>query len=308
MRTENVAVTSKSPEAVARAALVAAQRVLPFYTHPNSPKKFTQHQLFACLVLKNFFKTDYRGIVAQLADHPELREALCLNSVPHFTTLQKASRHLLASAPVRRVLDSTIRMHYGRRRRVESSAVDSTGLECTPASGYFVRRRHRVSLPWKTVVYHRYPKLGVVCDTSCHFILSIRVGRGPRPDVDELVPLLSDALRSMLLECLSADAGYDSEANHRFARERCGVRTLIPAKHGRPTDKPASGRYRRLMQTRFDKSKYHRRVQVEAVISMIKRRQGAHARGRSYQAQCRDLRLMALTHNVMILLRVKVFY
>jgi len=308
VRTENVAVTSKSPKAVARAALVAAQRVLPFYTHPNSPKKFTQHQLFACLVLKNFFKTDYRGIVAQLADHPELREALCLNSVPHFTTLQKASRHLLASAPVRRVLDSTIRMHYGRRRRVESSAVDSTGLECTPASGYFVRRRHRVSLPWKTVVYHRYPKLGVVCDTSCHFILSIRVGRGPRPDVDELVPLLSDALRSMLLECLSADAGYDSEANHRFARERCGVRTLIPAKHGRPTDKPASGRYRRLMQTRFDKSKYHRRVQVEAVISMIKRRQGAHARGRSYQAQCRDLRLMALTHNVMILLRVKVFY
>ena len=303
-----MAVTSKSPKAVARAALVAAQRVLPFYTHPNSPKKFTQHQLFACLVLKNFFKTDYRGVVAQLADHPELREVLGLDCVPHFTTLQKASRHLLASAPARRVLDSTIRMHYGRRRRVASSAVDSTGLECTPASGYFVRRRHRVSLPWKTVVYHRYPKLGVVCDTSCHFILSIRVGRGPRPDVDELVPLLSDALRSMLLDCLAADAGYDSEANHRFARERCGVRTLIPAKHGRPTDKPASGRYRRLMQTRFDRSKYHRRVQVEVVISMIKRRQGAHARGRSYQAQCRDLRLMALTHNVMILLRIELFY
>ena len=53
------------------------------------------------------------------------------------------------------------------------------------------------------------------------------------------------------------------------------MRTLIPAKHGRPTDKPASGRYRRLMQTRFDQGKYHRRVQVEAVISMIKRRQGA---------------------------------
>jgi hypothetical protein len=247
-------------------------------------------------------------VVAQLADHPEQREVLRLGCVPHFTTLQKASRHLLASAPVRRILESTIRMHYGRRRRIASSAVDSTGLECTAASGYFVRRRHRVSLPWKTVVYHRYPKLGVVCDTSCHFILSIRVGRGPRPDVDELVPLLTDALRSMLLECLTADAGYDSEANHRFARERCGVRTLIPAKHGRPTDKPASGRYRRLMQTRFDVTKYHRRVQVEAVISMIKRRQGAHARGRSYQAQCRDLRLMALTHNVMILLHVKVFY
>lgn len=308
MRTEIVAVTSKSPKAVARAALEAAQRVLPFYTHPNSPKKFTQHQLFACLVLKNFFKTDYRGVVAHLADHPELREVLRLGSVPHFTTLQKASRHLLASESARRVLESTIRLHYGRRRRVASSAVDSTGLECTAASGYFVRRRHRVSLPWKTVVYHRYPKLGLVCDTSCHFILAIGVGRGPRPDVDELVPLLTGALRSMLVECLTADAGYDSEANHRFAREQCGVRTLIPAKHGRPTDKPAAGHYRRLMQTRFDESRYHPRAQAETVMSMIKRRQGAHARGRTYHSQCRDLRLMALTHNVMILLCVEVFY
>ena len=217
MRNENVAVTSKSPQAVARAALSAAERVLPFYTHPNSPKKFTQHQLFACLVLKNFFRTDYRGVVAQLRDHPGLREVLHLNCVPHFTTLQKASRHLLTSAPVRRVLESTIRLHYGRRQRIQSSAVDSTGLECTAASGYFVRRRQRVSLPWKTVVYHRYPKLGLVCDTSCHFILSIRVGRGPRPDVDELVPLLTDAVRSVLIDCLAADAGYDSESNHRFA-------------------------------------------------------------------------------------------
>lgn len=308
MRTADVARTSKSPKAVARAALVAAERVLPFYTHPNSPKKFTQHQLFACLVLKNFLKTDYRGVVAHLADHPELRDVLRLNSVPHFTTLQKASQHLLAAEPVRRVLESTIRLHYGRRRRVASSAVDSTGLECTAASGYFVRRRRDVTLPWKTVLYHRYAKLGLVCDTSCHFILSIRVGRGPRPDVDELVPLVSNALRSMSLKCLAADAGYDSEANHRFAREKCGVRTLIPAKHGRPTDKPARGHYRRLMQTRFDENKYHRRAQVETVMSMIKRRQGAFTRGRTYHSQCRDLRLMALTHNVMILLCVEVFY
>jgi hypothetical protein len=308
VRNEDVAITSKSPKAVARAALVAAQRVLPFYTHPNSPKKFTQHQLFACLVLKNFLKTDYRGVVAHLADHPDLCEVLGLDCVPHFTTLQKASRHLLATASARRVLHSTIRMHYGRRRRIASSAVDSTGLECTAASAYFVKRRQRVTLPWKSVVYHRYPKLGVVCDTSCHFILAFGVGRGPRPDVDELVSLVSGALRSMLLKCLSADAGYDSESNHRFAREQCGIRTLIPPKHGRPTDKPARGRYRRLMQTRFDLPAYHRRAQVETVMSMIKRRQGAHARGRTYHSQCRDLRLMALTHNVMILLWIEVFY
>ena len=46
------------------AALATAKRALPLYSHRHSPKKFTQHQLFACLVLKNFLKTDYRGLVA----------------------------------------------------------------------------------------------------------------------------------------------------------------------------------------------------------------------------------------------------
>jgi hypothetical protein len=296
-----VAVTSNSPKAVVLAALAAARRVLPFYTHPNSPKKFTQHQLFACLVLKSFLKTDYRGVVAQLADHPSLRELMGLEHVPHFTTLQKASRHLLASAAARRVLESTIRLHYGRRRRVKSAAVDSTGLECSAASAYFVRRRQRVALPWKTVVYHRYPKLGLVSDTRCHFILAMRVGRGPRPDVDEFRPLVKDAFGTMFLLRMIADAGYDSESNHRFARERCGIRTVIPAKHGRPTTKPAAGRYRRLMQVRFNTDAYHDRAQVETVMSMIKRNQLPYVRGRTYHSQCRDLRLMALTHNVMIL-------
>ena len=62
------------------------------------------------------------------------------------------------------------------------------------------------------------------------------------------------------------------------------------------------------MKTRFDRPAYRRRSQVETVISMIKRRQSAHVRGRSYQSQCRDLRLLALTHNVMILMHIGVFY
>ncbi len=92
------------------------------------------------------------------------------------------------------------------------------------------------------------------------------------------------------------------------ARDDCRIRTLIPPKHGRPADKPATDRYRRLMQTRFDHEKYSNRVQVETVMSMIKRRQGSHARGHKYWSQCRDLRLMALTHNIMILVIVQVFY
>src|SRR5205085_10371319 len=77
------------------AALTTAEGALPLYSHRCSPKKFTQHQLFACLVLKTFLKTDYRGLAAHLVDHSDLRAVLGLVAVPHFTTPQKASRRLL---------------------------------------------------------------------------------------------------------------------------------------------------------------------------------------------------------------------
>lgn len=296
-----MSVTSKSPSAVLRVALEVARRALPAYSHRCSPKKFTQHQLFACLVLRNFLKTDYRGVVAQLQESPRLAEMIGLEQIPHYTTLQKASKKLLASQRAKRLLNATVHAQLGRRERIATALVDSTGMACTVASTYFVKRRVRQDQPWKTMVYHRYAKLAVVADATSHFILAFHTRRGPKPDVAEFRPLLEDALSRVRLSCLVADAGYDSEANHRLARDEHRVRTVIPAKHGRPSAKPATGRHRRLMQTRFDSNKYRQRAQVETVMSMIKRRQGAAVRGATYHSQCRELRLMALTHNVMIL-------
>jgi hypothetical protein len=290
------------------AALATAERALPLYSHRYSPKKFTQHQLFACLVLKSFLKTDYRGLVAHLTDCPSLLEVLKLGAVPHYTTLQKASCRLLAAAPARRLLDATVREHMGRKRRVHRAAIDSTGLESSAASSYFIRRRERVGMPWKTIVYHHFPKLGVVCDVEAHFILAAREDRGPKPDVADFRPLLAAALARVRIESVVADAGYDSEANHTFARQESHVRSIMPPKHGRPSPKPARGHYRRLMQTRFDRAAYRDRVQVETVVSMVKRRLEPFVRSRNAWSQRRELRLKVLTHNVMILLRVEVFY
>ena len=247
-----MSISSKSPAAVLRAALDVAQQSLPAYSHRYSPEKFTQHQLFACLVLKNFLKTDYRGVTAQLQDCSSLQEVLGLGHVPHYTTLQKAARRLLKSVPAKKLLDATVRKQLGSRQRVPLAAIDSTGLECTAASGYFVRRRASVAGPWKTMVYHRYPKLGVICDVTSHFILAFDTRRGPRPDITEFKGLLDEALTRVRVTTIVAGAGYDSESNHCHAREERQVRSVISPRHGRPSDKPARGRHRRLMQVRFN--------------------------------------------------------
>lgn len=102
---------TKSPVALAREALAVGQGGLPPYGSARSRRDFTLPQLFAVLVLRQFFKTDYRGMVQLLEDFSTLRETLSLKKVPHFTTLQKAQQRfekkgfghlcstLLASAP-----------------------------------------------------------------------------------------------------------------------------------------------------------------------------------------------------------------
>lgn len=86
---------TKSPVALGKEAFWAAKKALPAYSSPFSPKVFTQHQLFAILVLRQFFKTDYRGIVQLLCDLSDLRDALDLKKVPHYSTLCYAEQRLI---------------------------------------------------------------------------------------------------------------------------------------------------------------------------------------------------------------------
>ncbi len=81
------------------------------------------------------------------------------------------------------------------------------------------------------------------------------------------------------------------------------MRSVIPSKIGRPTVKAPSGRWRRVMATRFDKRKYRQRPQCETVNSMIKRLLGSALRARTYRRQCREITLRTITLNVMILWR-----
>ncbi len=86
---------TNSPPALATTSFKMAQQSLPLYSHPKSPHTYTQHQLFACLALMQFFKTDLRGICQMLAEWSDLRQTLGLKRVPHYSTLCYARWRLL---------------------------------------------------------------------------------------------------------------------------------------------------------------------------------------------------------------------
>ncbi|MCC6428675.1 MAG: hypothetical protein IT435_17875 [Phycisphaerales bacterium] len=68
---------------VVNIALRIATRSVREYSDKKSPKVFTQRQLLACLVLKTYLKTTYRGVVEQLVLMPAVREAIGLKQIPH---------------------------------------------------------------------------------------------------------------------------------------------------------------------------------------------------------------------------------
>ena len=87
---------SKSAVRVAQEALAVGQAALPEYGSRFSRRDYTQPQLFALLVLRQFLRTDYRGVVTLVAEWSDLRRTLGLAKVPHYSTLAHAARRLLS--------------------------------------------------------------------------------------------------------------------------------------------------------------------------------------------------------------------
>lgn len=87
--------STRSVVAVAREALAVASAALPPYSHAFSPRKYTQAQLVAMLAVREFLGLDYRSTEQLLKEWSDLREALGLKKVPHWTTLEKAEKRIL---------------------------------------------------------------------------------------------------------------------------------------------------------------------------------------------------------------------
>ena len=299
--------TSKSTLGVAKVALQAARDCLPDYAKAKSPKKFTQPQLVACLVIKEFRRLDYRGIHMLLKEWSDLRAVLGLTQVPHFTTLCAAARRLLQKAKADALLDAVLTQCRQAKllgKRSQQAAMDSTGLESRHVSAYFTRRYTHCRNHYK----RRYPKLTALCDTHSHLILGTAIDRGPKPDIVEAKQTVYDAFKHQRFATLLGDAGYESEAFHSLCRDTLGIRSIVPTRdHGYPRGdgkpRPVRGRYRKLMQQHFPKKTYGQRWQIETVFSMLKRNLGAALRARTYHSQNREIRLRVLTHNLAILWR-----
>jgi hypothetical protein len=138
---------------VAAVALQAGKRSVPRYSHPNSRRDVSLCQLLALLVLRQFCKTDYRGIVEILGDWPALQDDLNLSKVCALHDIaesrsQAVQRRSGASAdrPDRRARPLkqrqgealTARKHHTRRREMALRCI-AHDIMIVYANGAFLR-------------------------------------------------------------------------------------------------------------------------------------------------------------------------
>lgn len=310
-----------------RVAYQAAQRVLPDYTTQFSRKDFTLPQLFACLVVREMLRLSYRKAEALLRDSSHWLAEIGVHKPPDHNTLWRAFGVLCTLRRLNSMLDLQAQIFRKARRlklRDKPLAMDSTCYEHRHRSRHYDRRCRRMGLApggkfgRKTSLspdqarsreHKRMPKLAVTGASACHLILSARVHLGSGSDAPDLGPLLRDACRRAPVKTSVADTGYDSEKNHRLAREELSVRSIIPAGIGRPTQKPPTGYWRRLMKQRFarkaDRRVYGQRAQVETINSMLKRNLGDELRSRLKQRSKMEMLFRAIVHNLMLVAKLK---
>lgn len=296
-----------------RVAFRLARGVLPEYFSKFSRHDFTVPQLFACLVVKEQQRKTYRDVEALLRDAPQWCRDIGMNKVPDHNTLCRASHALNLGRRTGKLLDRLTQWFAIARQLGTVVALDSSLYDPRYRSRHYEQRaRHyaashaHAANARRSHTARQCPKLAVGVCTRSHLIVSTRARTGFGSDCRDFEPLLFDAWRRHpRVRTVLADAGYDSEANHRIARHDLRVRSIIKAGVGRPSARPPSGYYRRIMSKRLRGSQrgkpYGQRAQAETVNSMLKRNLGDALRARSPRARRDEQLLRVLTHNIALL-------
>jgi hypothetical protein len=190
---------------------------------------------------------------------------------------------------------SHARRHHLIEERPQAS-IDSTGLDAGARSAHHAWRTGQ-----KRYQLRRWPKLTLACHNATHLLIDVVVSDGPSQDAPFFKRILPSAHARLPLDCVLADAGYDAESNHVFARDIVGIRSSVIDLNRRGGRRWGKTKYRRQMYRRCHARQYRHRVQIESAISRFKRRLTSSLRGRSRTTQNHEIHLRVLTHNLLLL-------
>ena len=294
---------------IARSGMIVIKRMdVPLYSSKYSRKDYTIHQHLMSFCVKELEEHSYRDHTDLLEEFSELREALKLDKVPHYTTLNK----FLKRFPPRwfKFLLKRLVELMGSKHRV---TVDGTGIKLTTASYSYIKRIG------KKIKKRDCFKVILAIDSDDGTILAFRGVHGNRHESPFFIPLLEDIPGKLIDVC--ADKGLDSKKNHKYIQKDRKAHSFLDVRK-----EPKRGRYRKSVYRRkkkypkrWKKAYRRRRNRIESKNYSFKHRFGDYIPGKNihFRRKYLGIRIFALNlynsqnHNLSIFsifMIVEVFY
>jgi len=231
------------------------------------------------------FMTDMREAEEKgLVDH-----APCYNSI----------FNVIESEQVTPIIKSLIEQSALPLAAVETDfAVDSTGIGLSRTFNYFSARYKQQQTG------HAWLKLHAIVGTKTNVIAACEVTERDVHDSPMFTPLVERASRNFQISEVSADKAYSSRANLELVVNK-GAAPFIPFKSNHRGD-GSNELWNRLFHFySFQRSTfaehYHKRSNVEATFSALKRKFGDCVRSKTPVAQQNETLLKVLAHNIVCL-------
>ena len=260
-------------------------RVLRQYSSRFSKKTYTQRQLAVAMLLMKYEKKTYRDIADLLAEFTGYFEFE--DGTPHFTTLQKFFDRI-PTYVWEFLLAKTYELFAGD---VANVAIDSTGYRLHHASQHY---EHRIGRKRER---KRFMKHILSIDTDSQAIIVSESRRSCINDSITFRPMLTKTKDIIDVDNATADKGYDSEENHRFAHKKIGANSVIPLRYEVPLHR-TTGFYRRKLRRNFPYGIYHQRSKIETINSVEKRKFGDELRSKLLRMQRREMKVVDVVYNI----------
>lgn len=249
-----------------------------------SKKMYGNIKLTFLVAYKEKLNVSYRRFV-EICDETNVQRMLCLKKIPHFTTLQK-----FVQRTNKTIFEKLVKacQKLLKLKNIETS-IDATGFSNTNPSHHYCKRIH------KNV--KNYTKTTFLTDNKTKLILNIKTVSDHTHDTCFFKPMIKEIKKSLKL--VLADKGYDSQQNRKYCLDN-NIEVHIPFRKWDKTRKQEFNipSKRMLAEQKFNKTKYNKRSNIEAINSSIKRTLGSYVLARNASQQQKQVTIKALTYNI----------
>lgn len=289
------------------------------YSSKFSNKIYTNYQLIVLLSFKQYERKGYERFIADLPDKLPLIEYLDLDSLPHYTALQKFAKRIKES-----ILHLVLAMSLARTGiKKVIGGMDGTGNKPHRASTYYIRRleyfsrknkKKKRGRPKKKREIRRYIKTFPFIELRTQLPLAVGFSRRSGNESPYFKPVAKRAMKcGKPFKEIPLDKGYDAEYVHEFIREDMNALSIIPPRNKDVPIHKTKGKYRKQMKKGYSKKKYHQRSKNETVNYVTDALMGEEVYALDWRMQNKELlfrfimysayRFVKIKKNIFLLLR-----